>query len=144
MSPKFLAAPMHLWRRQLQAQITDPQLRERCVPDYVIGCKRVLFSNDWYPTLARPNVELVTEPIDRIVPGGVAAADRTTRPAHVIIYGTGCKRLAFLAPMSVTGLGGRRLHETSRDGAEAYLGITGSRFPNFFLLYRPTTTLGAH
>jgi cation diffusion facilitator CzcD-associated flavoprotein CzcO len=144
MSPKFLAAPMHLWRRQLQAQITDPQLRERCVPDYVMGCKRVLFSNDWYPTLARPNVELVTEPIERIVPDGVAAADGTTRRADVIIYGTGFKSLDFLAPMSVTGLGGRRLHETWRDGAEAYLGITVSGFPNFFLLYGPNTNLGGN
>lgn len=144
MSPKFLAAPMHLWRRQLQAQITDPQLRERCIPDYVMGCKRVLFSNDWYPTLARPNVELVTEPIERIVPDGVAAADGTTRRADVIIYGTGFKSLDFLAPMSVTGLGGRRLHETWRDGAEAYLGITVSGFPNFFLLYGPNTNLGGN
>ena len=62
---------MRLWRRQLQAQITDPELRAKCVPDYVMGCKRVLFSNDWYPTLARPNVELVTDPIERIDPDGV-------------------------------------------------------------------------
>ncbi len=144
MSPKFLAAPMHLWRRQLQAQITDPQLRERCIPDYVMGCKRVLFSNDWYPTLTRPNVELVTAPIERIAPDGVAAADGTTRRADVIIYGTGFTSLDFLAPMSVTGLGGRRLHETWRDGAEAYLGITVSGFPNFFLLYGPNTNLGGN
>ena len=144
MSPKLLAPPMQLWRRQLRAQITDPQLREKCVPDYVMGCKRVLFSNDWYPALARANVELVTDPIERIVPNGVVTANGTTRQADVIIYGTGFKTLDFLAPMSVTGLGGRRLHEIWREGAEAYLGITISGFPNFFMLYGPNTNLGGN
>jgi cation diffusion facilitator CzcD-associated flavoprotein CzcO len=143
-SPKLLAAPMRLWRRQLQAQIADPRLREKCVPGYVMGCKRVLFSNDWYPTLARPNVELVTDPIERIVPDGVVTADGVIRRADVIIYGTGFKTVDFLAPMSVTGLGGRRLHEIWRDGARAYLGITVSGFPNLFMLYGPNTNLGGN
>ena len=129
LSPKLLAAPMRLWRRQLDEQIADPRLREKCVPDYVMGCKRVLFSNDWYPALARPDVELVTDPIERIVPDGVVTADGTTRAADVIIYGTGFKTADFLAPMSVTGLGGQTLHQTWRDGAEAYFGITVSRVP---------------
>ena len=144
MSPKLLAAPMRMWRRQLQEQITDPQLRDKCVPGYVMGCKRVLFSNDWYPALARPNVELVTDPIERIVPDGVVTAGGVTRQADVIIYGTGFKTVDFLAPMSVTGLGGRQLHEVWRDGAEAYLGITISGFPNFFMLYGPNTNLGGN
>jgi cation diffusion facilitator CzcD-associated flavoprotein CzcO len=143
LSQKLLAAPMQQWRRQLRV-ITDRRLREKCIPDYVMGCKRVLFSNDWYPTLARDNVELVTDPIERIAPGGVVTADGATRPADVIIYGTGFKTLDFLAPMSMTGLGWRRLRETWRDGAEAYLGITVSGFPNFFMLYGPNTNLGGN
>jgi cation diffusion facilitator CzcD-associated flavoprotein CzcO len=144
LSPKLLAAPMQLWRRQLRAQITDPALRGKCVPDYVMGCKRVLFSNDWYPALARPNVELVTDPIERIVPDGVVTAGGTPHQADVIIYGTGFRTLDFLAPMSVTGAGGRTLHQVWRDGAEAYLGITVSGFPNFFMLYGPNTNLGGN
>jgi cation diffusion facilitator CzcD-associated flavoprotein CzcO len=144
LSPKFLTAPMQMWRRQLRTQITDPRLRSKCVPDYVMGCKRVLFSNDWYPALARPNVELVTDPIERIAADGVITADGTFRQADVIIYGTGFKTIDFLAPMSVTGLGGRQLHEVWRDGAEAYLGITVSGFPNFFMLYGPNTNLGGN
>ncbi len=143
-SPKLLATPMRMWRHQLRTHVTDQKLREKCVPDYVMGCKRVLFSNDWYPTLARPNVEVVTDPIERIVPEGVVAADGTTRHADVIIYGTGFKTLDFLAPMSVTGLDGRSLHETWRDGARAYLGISVSGFPNFFMLYGPNTNLGGN
>jgi cation diffusion facilitator CzcD-associated flavoprotein CzcO len=143
LSPKFLAAPMQLWRRQLQV-ITDPQLRDKCIPDYVMGCKRVLFSNDWYPTLSRPHVDLVTDPIERIAAGGVVTAGGVTRPADAIVYGTGFRTLDFLAPMSVTGLAGRRLQDEWRDGAQAYLGISVSGFPNFFILYGPSTNLGGN
>jgi cation diffusion facilitator CzcD-associated flavoprotein CzcO len=143
-SPKLLAVPMQQWRRQLNAHITDPQVRDKCVPDYVMGCKRVLFSNDWYPTLARSSVDLVTEPIERIVPDGVVTTDGTARQADVIIYGTGYQTLDFLAPMSVTGLGGRRLDDVWRGGAEAYLGISVAGFPNFFMLYGPNTNLGGN
>jgi cation diffusion facilitator CzcD-associated flavoprotein CzcO len=142
-SPKLLAAPMAMWRQQLRV-IKDPQLRDKCTPDYVMGCKRVLFSNDWYPTLTRSNVELVTDPIGHIAADGVVTADGTRRPADVIVYGTGFRTLDFLAPMSVTGLGGRRLNEEWRDGARAYLGITVSGFPNFFMLYGPHTNLGGN
>jgi cation diffusion facilitator CzcD-associated flavoprotein CzcO len=144
LSPKFLAAPMAMWRRQLRTQITDPGLRAKCVPGYLMGCKRVLFSNDWYPTLARPNVDLVTDPIERIVPGGVVTAGGTTRPADAIVYGTGFKTLDFLAPMEVTGLGGSGLDQAWHDGAEAYLGISVAGFPNFFMLYGPNTNLGGN
>jgi cation diffusion facilitator CzcD-associated flavoprotein CzcO len=143
LSPKILAAPMAMWRRQLRV-ISDPELRARCVPDYVMGCKRVVFSNDWYPALAGPDVELITDPIERIVPDGVVTADGTARPADVIVYGTGFQATQFLVPMQVSGRGGERLHEAWRDGAQAYLGITVSGFPNFFMLYGPNTNLGGN
>ena len=109
-----------------------------------MGCKRVVFSNDWYPALARPDVELVTERIERIVPDGVVTADGTTRVADVIIYGTGFKAAEFLAPMLVSGLGGWRLQQAWQDGPRSYLGITVSGFPNFFMLYGPNTNLGGN
>ena len=139
LSPKLLTGPMLLWRRQLRRQIADPRLRAKCVPDYVMGCKRVVFSNDWYPALVRPDVELVTDRIERIVPEGVVTADGTTRAADVIIYGTGFDAVSFLSPIRVTGLDGAELREAWRDGAQAYLGITVSGFPNFFMLYGPNT-----
>jgi len=144
LSPRLLAGPMQLWRRQLSSQIADPGLRAKCVPGYVMGCKRVLFSNDWYPALARPNVDLVTDPIQRIVADGVVTRDGTARRADAIVYGTGFKTLDFLAPMEATGLRGRRLDETWHEGAEAYLGISVAGFPNFFMLYGPNTNLGGN
>jgi cation diffusion facilitator CzcD-associated flavoprotein CzcO len=144
LSTKLLAGPMKLWRRQLDTQIADPVLRQKCVPDYVMGCKRVLFSNNWYPALARDNVDLITEPIERIVADGVSTAEGTTRPADVLIYGTGFTATEFLPAMSVTGKNGRELHDAWRERAEAYLGITVTGFPNFFLLYGPNTNLGGN
>ncbi len=143
-SPKLLAAPMRVWRRHLHSQIADPQLRAQCVPGYVMGCKRVVFSNDLYPALTRPNVGLVTQPIERIAADGVVTAGGTAHPADVIIYGTGFKAAEILAPMRVTGLDGWRLDQAWQDGAQAYLGITVARFPNLFLLYGPNTNLGGN
>ena len=144
LSPRMLAAPRALWRRQFLAQVSDPELRAKCTPDYVLGCKRVVFSSDWYPALARPDVSLVTDPIERIVPDGVVTADGTTHPADVLIYGTGFKAGEFLVPMRVSGRDGRLLQDAWKDGAMAYLGITVSGFPSFFLLYGPNTNLGGN
>jgi cation diffusion facilitator CzcD-associated flavoprotein CzcO len=144
LSPKLLAGPMQVWRRHLNAQVTDPRLRAQCVPDYVMGCKRVVFSNDWYPALTQPHVDLVTDPIERIAPDGVVTADGSIRPADVIIYGTGFRAVDFLMPLRVTGLDGWQLEDAWRDGAQAYLGITVTGFPNFFLLYGPNTNLGGN
>ncbi len=144
LSPRLLAGPMRMWRRQLETQITDQELRAKCVPGYVMGCKRVVFSSDWYPALARENVELVTEPIERIAPAGIVTRGGELRPADVIVYGTGFQTLDFLAPMSVSGRGGTELRDTWRGGAQAYLGITVSGFPNFFMLYGPNTNLGGN
>jgi cation diffusion facilitator CzcD-associated flavoprotein CzcO len=144
LSPKLLAAPMLMWRHQLRSQVPDLALREKCVPDYTMGCKRVLFSSDWYPTLARPDVDLVTDPIERITPEGVVTRGGRARPADVIVYGTGFRTHDFLSPMSVTGAGGRRLEDAWHDGARAYLGISVAGFPNFFMLYGPHTNLGGN
>ncbi|QXC60386.1 NAD(P)/FAD-dependent oxidoreductase [Aquihabitans sp. G128] len=114
---------------------------EVVVPDYPLGCKRILISNDWYPTLLRPDVAVITEPIERIVPEGVVAGG-TTHPVDTIVFGTGFQTTGFLAPMRVTGRAGRDLHDGWAAGAEAHLGITVSGFPNLFLLYGPNTNLG--
>jgi cation diffusion facilitator CzcD-associated flavoprotein CzcO len=143
-SPRMLAMPMLLWRRHLRSQVADPALRAKCEPGYLMGCKRVAFSNDWYPALARRNVELVTERIVRILPDGVLTGDGASRAADVLVYGTGFKAAEFLAPMTVSGLDGKALADAWRDGAQAYLGITVSGFPNFFMLYGPNTNLGGN
>ena len=127
---------------QQLAKIADPALRDRLRPDYPVGCKRILLSNDYYPALQLPQVEVVTAPIERVSERGIVTTDGIERPVDTIICATGFDSLTFLAPMAIEGLGGRKIEEVWRDGAEAYLGITVAGFPNFFMLYGPNTNLG--
>jgi cation diffusion facilitator CzcD-associated flavoprotein CzcO len=108
-----------------------------------MGCKRVLFTSDWYPTLNLPNVELVSGGAERVTKNGVVGADGVERPADVIIFGTGFQSLNFVAPMRVVGLEGRDLNEVWDGRAEAYLGTTVTGFPNLYLLYGPNTNHGS-
>jgi cation diffusion facilitator CzcD-associated flavoprotein CzcO len=139
--PRLLELPAKAFRRHLAGTVADHGLRRALLPDYPMGCKRILMSDDYYPALTHPGVELVTEPIERITRTGVVTRDGTERVVDVIIYGTGFEARDFLAPMRVAGRGGRDLNEAWRDGAEAHLGITVSGFPNLFLLYGPNTNL---
>jgi cation diffusion facilitator CzcD-associated flavoprotein CzcO/acetyl esterase/lipase len=127
----------------LRRQVPDPALRARLQPDYPVGCKRVGISSQWFPALARPHVDVVTEAVTAVTPTGVRTADGTEHPADVIIFGTGFATTDFLAPMKVFGPGGVELSERWREGARAHLGITVPGFPNLFLLYGPNTNVGS-
>src|SRR5439155_25634238 len=96
-------------------------------------------SNEYRPTFARRNVELVTDPIAQIGADRVVTADDRERVVDAIILGTGFQATEFLAPMQVRGLDGRDLNEAWREGAEAYLGLAVTGFPNMFMLYGPNT-----
>lgn len=130
------------WRLHLRHQIKDPVLRAKLRPDYPIGCKRLLFSNDWYPALASPNVDVVTHEAVEILPHGVRSSDGTVHEADVIIYGTGFAATEFLAPMRLTGANGLELADAWGDGARAYFGICVPGFPNLGIVYGPNTNLG--
>lgn len=127
----------------LKRHIKDPVLRAKLTPDYPIGCKRVLFSSDWYPALACDNVSVETDAITEVTPTGVRTADGRLHEVDVIIYGTGFKATEFLAPMTITGRGGRDLHAEWAEGARAHLGMAVPGFPNMFLIYGPNTNLGS-
>jgi cation diffusion facilitator CzcD-associated flavoprotein CzcO len=130
------------WRLHLRRQVPDAALRAKLRPDYPLGCKRLLFSNDWYPALASENVDVVTEHVVEVLPHGVRTADGAVHPCDVIIYGTGFAATEFLAPMKVTGSQGADLNEVWAAGAHAYLGICVPGFPNFGIVYGPNTNLG--
>jgi cation diffusion facilitator CzcD-associated flavoprotein CzcO len=140
--PQLMELLTKRFRKQLAEQVPDRDLRTALVPDYPMGCKRILLSADFYPALTRPSVDLVTDPIERITADGVMTADGTVREVDAIVYGTGFHASEFLAPMRITGRGGQELNAAWQDGAQAYLGITVSGFPNLFLIYGPNTNLG--
>jgi cation diffusion facilitator CzcD-associated flavoprotein CzcO/acetyl esterase/lipase len=127
---------------KMLAAVKDPALRARLLPDYPIGCKRLLLSDAYLPTLERPNVQLHTEAIARVLPQGIQTADGRVHEADVIVYGTGFAATSFLAPMRIVGRGGLELHRAWQHGASAYLGLSMPGFPNFFMLYGPNTNLG--
>jgi cation diffusion facilitator CzcD-associated flavoprotein CzcO len=131
-----------LAEEHLQAQVPDAELRRVLHPDYPIGAKRILITDDYYPALLRDNVDLVTAPIDHIDEHAVVTRDQTRREVDVIVLATGFSTTTFLAPMSIEGLGGRTLENEWQDGAYAYLGITVAGFPNLFMMYGPNTNLG--
>jgi len=126
----------------LHSLIADPALREKLTPDYPVGCKRILISDDYYQALARPNVDVVTSPITRVTRDGVVTADGATHAADAVIFATGFESTSFLAPMEIAGPDGRTLGDAWCDGAEAYMGVAVAGFPNLFLLYGPNTNLG--
>ncbi|HEX9836324.1 MAG TPA: NAD(P)/FAD-dependent oxidoreductase [Alphaproteobacteria bacterium] len=138
-SAKLTAEGQQAFLGYLEAQVADPVLRAKLTPDYRLGCKRVLFSNDWYPTLRRANVEVVDSPIDALTERGVRTGDGRERRVDAVIYGTGFAPANFLSGLRIAGLGGRDLAHAWRGGAEAYLGIAVSGFPNFFMMYGPNT-----
>jgi len=126
----------------LERSIPDEKLRAALTPDYAIGCKRILVSDDFYAAMTRNNVELVTEPISEATSDGIVTTDGSLRKLDALIYATGFRANDLLSEVAVMGRGGRRLSDDWRAGAEAYYGIAVSGYPNFFMLLGPNTGLG--
>ena len=142
-SQRWLLGPFRaLGRRQINRAINDPALRSKVTPADEIGCKRIMLTDEWYPTLTTPNVELVTERIDEVTSAGIRTADGVERPTGVLVLATGFKTHGFVAPMQIVGVGGRTLAEEWADVPRAYLAMSVPRFPNLFLLYGPNTNGG--
>jgi cation diffusion facilitator CzcD-associated flavoprotein CzcO len=142
-TPKAMRLMEREARTHLQRQVPDPALRARLTPDYQIGCKRVLLSDDFYPALQRPNVRLVTEPIAEVTASGIRTSDGTHREVDTIIFGTGFEVSANLTRLHLTGRRGKSLADAwAERGIGAHLGITVNGFPNLFLLLGPNTGLG--
>lgn len=128
-------------RRFVRSEVSNPQKRRDLIPDYSIGCKRILISNDWYEALDQKHVHLVTEDIERVVDEGIVTTGGALHRADALILGTGFAASEFLAPMTVVGRGGQSLNEAWANGSKAYKGITVAGFPNFFMIYGPNTNL---
>ena len=134
-------------RMHLESQIKDPELRRKVWPNYKLGCKRVLVSDEYYPALTRPNVNLLTDRIEAVTPTGIrtcaANGEKTEQPFDVLIFGTGFVVADIYLNQSIVGRNGRNLlDEWAQTGAEALYGLTISGFPNLLFLLGPNTGLG--
>jgi cation diffusion facilitator CzcD-associated flavoprotein CzcO len=139
----LLARPLEAQgRRWIRRSIKDPELAARLTPDYRIGCKRILLANDWYPTLAQPHVDVVSDGIARVSASGIVTRDGAERPADVLVFGTGFAATDPIGDLPIRGRGGTGLSELWRDGMAAHRGTTIAGMPNFFLMPGPNTGTG--
>src|SRR2546430_12519954 len=126
------------WSSDVCSSDLRPDLIEKCVPTYPPYGKRILLDNGWFKTLTKPNVELVTDPIDRFARDGIVTSDGKLRPADVIVISTGFRVTEMAARLNITGRGGENLRDVSaNDNPTAYLGLTVPGFPNFFCMLGP-------
>jgi cation diffusion facilitator CzcD-associated flavoprotein CzcO len=140
--PRLLRQAQRVAVRHLRRSVPDPRLRATLTPDYTMGCKRVLRSDDYLPALTRPNVDVVTSGIREVRPQGIVTADGVEHPADTIIFGTGFHATDAPIAERIRGRGGRTLAEVWQGSPRAYLGTSVSGFPNLFLLLGPNTGLG--
>jgi cation diffusion facilitator CzcD-associated flavoprotein CzcO len=141
-SNPHLGWPEKLAGKFLRDSVPDEELREKLTPNYKLGCKRVLISDDYYSTLNRSNVTLHTEGIERITETGIVGADQEARPFDVIVMATGFKVFEKMFRFGAVGRDQLKLTSAWRDTVEAYFGMTVTGFPNFFILLGPNTALG--
>jgi cation diffusion facilitator CzcD-associated flavoprotein CzcO len=143
MQPRILKFAQRLARRHIHRQISDPELRRKVTPDYVMGCKRILIANDYYPALDRDNVEVETEGIERVTETGVVTVDGRELEVDAIIHGTGFHVQDMLTGVAVRGRDGADLERLwAQEGMQAHRGTAVAGFPNLFFLLGPNTGLG--
>jgi cation diffusion facilitator CzcD-associated flavoprotein CzcO len=140
--PRFNGILEMAGRQHLRRQVRDPVLRRKLTPRYRLGCKRILISNDFYPSLTRPNVEVVTDPITEAREHSLVTADGTERVVDTIIAGTGFHVSDPPAARAITGSERRTLAQVWDGSPKAYLGTTIAGFPNLFWMFGPNTALG--
>lgn len=139
----FMAPIKALALGMLRVQVRDPELREKLTPKFTIGCKRMLISNTYFPAIARDNVDLVTDPIQRVNAHSITTADGTERPIDVLVVCTGFHVTDSPTFELVHGRDGESLSEMwGREGMSAHKGTTVHGFPNLSVLMGPATGLG--
>ena len=139
-APELVLDAQQAFVAHLTRSVADPELRKALTPTYLFGCKRTLFSDDWYLSLQKSNVRPIFSRIERITPSGIRLTDGMHADVDVIVYATGFDPSSYLPGLEVEA-NGRMLREDWRFGAQAHLGITVSGFPNLFLMYGPNTNV---
>lgn len=131
-------------KRFIRKSVSDPVVAKRMVPDYTIGCKRILISNTYYPTFNRDNVSLITDGISEVTHDSIVTRDGQSHKVDAIVLGTGfvVDPRIYMKGMTFTGRGGVSLLDLWKDGPECYYGMTVSGFPNMFQMTGPNTGLG--
>ena len=141
-NPRAMGGFQRIARRHLERRVADPALRAALTPDHTLGCKRILFSNDWYRSLTQPNVELVPHAVTEVKPRALVSADGVERPADTLILGTGFGITEMPIAARVTGRAGRTLDEVWDGSPTGYVGTVMHGFPNLFMVLGPNVGNG--
>ena len=129
-------------KRYIRSKTRGRKRRDALVPDYEMGCKRILISDDFFDAINRSNVSIVTDPIRRLSEAGIVSGEEEERSFDAIIYATGYDMQGHLYSIDVNGAGGLDLRDAWKDGAEAYRGVMVPGFPNYFMVTGPNTGVG--
>ncbi len=140
--PRLMKLAQKMAERHLARQVRDRGLRARLTPDYTMGCKRVLISNDYYPALTQPNVDVLTCGIREVRAHSIVGNDGVEREVDAIVFGTGFQAADPVPAGMLFGADGHDIVDDWKDGCEAYKGTTVTGFPNLFILVGPNTGLG--
>lgn len=140
--PRLLKGVELAARAHLRRAVKDPELRRKLTPSYAIGCKRILISNDYYPAVARPNVDVITAGVAEVRARSVIDTDGVEREVDTIILGTGFHVTDNPLAGLVRGADGRTLADVWQGSPNAYRGTTIAGFPNMFMLAGPNTGIG--
>jgi cation diffusion facilitator CzcD-associated flavoprotein CzcO len=140
--PRLMKLVNRLARWHLRRQVPDPQLREKLTPDYIIGCKRILISDNYYPALVKPNVEVITTGVEAMNERSIVTGDGRELEVDTVIFGTGFHVTDPPIAARIHGRDGRSLAETWNSSMQAYLGTAVAGFPNLFFILGPNTGLG--
>ena len=140
--PALLKTASRVARCHLNRAVKDPALRAKLTPNYVMGCKRILLSNDYYPALAQPNAEVVAAGLARVEGSALIAADGTRHEVDAIVLATGFHAIDMPMARHVSGIGGRTLEQVWDGDMRALRGTTVAGFPNLCFVVGPNTGLG--
>ncbi|WP_243640428.1 flavin-containing monooxygenase [Nocardioides jejuensis] len=140
--PVLMKAAERASKKHLASQVSDPALRATLTPDYRLGCKRILLSNDYWASLDNPNVSVINGGVKQVTKTGVIDAAGVQHDVDVIIYGTGFDTSRLPLTDRVHGPSGTTLSEHWGDSQQAFLGTSVAGFPNLFLMHGPNIGLG--
>ncbi|VBB13436.1 flavin-containing monooxygenase [Burkholderia stabilis] len=141
--PAFIDQITRTARQHLDAQIVNPELKQKLTPDYAIGCKRILISNDYYPTLTQEHVSLETAGIARVESSGVVLRDGRSVDLDLLVVATGFEAADLPIAQRISGKNQLPLADAWHDGGQAFACTTVAGFPNLFVMLGPNTGLGA-
>ena len=141
--PKLVSQIERLAKLNIRLGVKDPALRAKLLPDFTIGCKRVLQSNQWYPALAKSNVEVLRCGVEEVRGNTLIASDGSQHEVDAIIFGTGFEVSNPPIAKQIRNKHGKSMDEVWQGSAQGYLGTVVEGCPNAFVMFGPNIAVSS-